>query len=573
MVINHNLLSMNANRNLKTNRNNLSKSAERLSSGYRINRAADNAAGLSISGTMRSQIRGLDQSSVNAQDGISLLQTADGGLNETHSLLQRMRELTAQAANDTNTEIDRDAIQEEIGQQISEIDRISEQTEFNTQKLLNGSLYSNVSNAAEEKILEWLKGSWFKDALTRITESTGLGLTSDATLNVNFNDLGTGIIASMGSANSGNNFTLNINTYFLNDDTTYGESGPEAAGLLFDRLITHETTHAIMRHNTNPSMSVPMWFTEGLAEVTHGASDYRFSDGNEINALSYADSKMSSFDFTSDPHEYDAYPAGYLAVSYLYNYAGDGGTTFKNMMNDMKNHTSFSDLIEDYYCGSGVSYDDFLTNMKLEASTDITDFIRNKCNINFADGKPDAVGTADDTADNATADDIIDETGTAQAISPTSDTITVDSANHKVTFIWPDISNKTGFHLQIGASSNQSLLVSIRNMDSSSLFGVNKIDVSNYSQATRSLGTIDTAIDSVSNERANIGALTNRLDHIINYLDNTSENTTAAESRIRDTDMATEMANFSKSSILEQAAQAILAHTNKQPELILQLLS
>lgn len=140
MIINHNLGAMNAQRNMNINSNNASKSMEKLSSGLRINRAGDDAAGLSISEKMRAQIRGLDQAATNAEDGISMIQTAEGALNETHSILQRMRELAVQASNDTNVTEDREAIQAEIDSLIDEVDRISTDTEFNTQKLLNGSV-------------------------------------------------------------------------------------------------------------------------------------------------------------------------------------------------------------------------------------------------------------------------------------------------------------------------------------------------------------------------------------------------------------------------------------------------
>lgn len=140
MIIQHNMASANTNRQLGITSGNLAKSTEKLSSGYRINRAGDDAAGLSISEKMRGQIRGLDQASTNAQDGISLIQTAEGALNETHSILQRMRELTVQAANDTNAAEDRDAIKKELSQLQTEITRIADETEFNTKKLLNGDL-------------------------------------------------------------------------------------------------------------------------------------------------------------------------------------------------------------------------------------------------------------------------------------------------------------------------------------------------------------------------------------------------------------------------------------------------
>ena len=139
LVVQHNLTSMNTNRQLGITTNAQSKSAEKLSSGYRINRAGDDAAGLSISEKMRSQIRGLNKASSNAQDGISLIQTAEGALNETHSILQRMNELATQAANDTNTSIDRTAIKAEIDQLVSEIDRIQSTTQFNTMNLLDGT--------------------------------------------------------------------------------------------------------------------------------------------------------------------------------------------------------------------------------------------------------------------------------------------------------------------------------------------------------------------------------------------------------------------------------------------------
>ncbi len=142
MVVQHNMAAANTNRQLGITTTNLGKSTEKLSSGYRINRAGDDAAGLSISEKMRGQIRGLEQASTNAQDSISLIQTAEGALNETHSILQRMRELTVQAANDTNVDADRTAIKEEITALQDEITRIGDQTEFNTQKLLNGSFKS-----------------------------------------------------------------------------------------------------------------------------------------------------------------------------------------------------------------------------------------------------------------------------------------------------------------------------------------------------------------------------------------------------------------------------------------------
>ena len=155
MIINHNLGAMNAKRSMGINSGAASKSMEKLSSGLKINRAGDDAAGLSISEKMRAQIRGLDKASTNAEDGISLIQTAEGALNETHSILQRMRELSVQASNDTNTTDDRDAIQKEITQLTSEIDRIATTTEFNTKNLLDGSFSGSLQIGAKYGYINW----------------------------------------------------------------------------------------------------------------------------------------------------------------------------------------------------------------------------------------------------------------------------------------------------------------------------------------------------------------------------------------------------------------------------------
>src|SRR3712207_691198 len=152
MIINHNMNAMNAHRNMTMNTVNTGKAMEKLSSGLRINRAGDDAAGLAISEKMRGQIRGLDQATRNAQDGISMIQTAEGALNETHSILQRMRELSVQASNDTNTSEDRGQLQKEINQLTSEINRIGNTTEFNTQKLLNAKDATTTGKAASKEL-------------------------------------------------------------------------------------------------------------------------------------------------------------------------------------------------------------------------------------------------------------------------------------------------------------------------------------------------------------------------------------------------------------------------------------
>ena len=208
MVVQHNMSAMNANRMLSGVASAQSKSTEKLSSGYRINRAADDAAGLSISEKMRSQIRGLNQASTNAQDGISLIQTAEGALNEQHSILQRMRELAVQAANGTETDDDREAVQNEIEQLQSELTRISDTTEFNTMKLLDGSMSSSKVNASVSKTAENNLTTVDATAQVNTTEGpvTAIGDNADSTFSVTILD------------NNGNASTTNVTVHY---DKTY----------------------------------------------------------------------------------------------------------------------------------------------------------------------------------------------------------------------------------------------------------------------------------------------------------------------------------------------------------------
>lgn len=194
MVIQHNMAAANTNRQLGITNGRLGKSTEKLSSGYKINRAGDNAAGLSISEKMRGQIRGLDQASVNAQDGISLIQTAEGALNETHAILQRMRELTNQAANDTNASEDRDAIKKELTQLTTEVTRIANETEFNTKKLLSGGLSGagkelNLQVGANQgQNIKFNVGNMRASALGIDKVASGVGSYASATLNISVVD-------------------------------------------------------------------------------------------------------------------------------------------------------------------------------------------------------------------------------------------------------------------------------------------------------------------------------------------------------------------------------------------------
>ncbi|ERK31834.1 flagellin [Clostridium intestinale] len=376
MIINHNMNAMNAQRNMASNISTAGKSMEKLSSGIRINRAGDDAAGLAISEKMRAQVRGLDQASRNAQDGISLIQTAEGALNETHSILQRMNELATQASNGNLQSEDRTAIQDEITQLNSEVDRIAKSTNFNGKKLLDGTFGVQLDQA-----------------------NTGIKVGSNGITSIDIS-----------GAKANTTFTMTAGT---------------------------------------------------------GAGEYVLDDGS-------------------------------------------GNTQTVTLADNTSGVLNFDKL--------GV-----------------------KLTVSGSQTRADILAS---TAGGGTAGEI--KTGA-----------------------------QTNVNIQIGAntSGDERLGLAISQMDTSATgLNTSAVSVADDADSRTAMDTIKAAINKVSGERSKLGAYQNRLEHTINNLGTASENLTAAESRVRDVDMAKEMMNFSKNNILSQAAQAMLAQANQQPQGVLQLL-
>ena len=397
MVVQHNLQAANTNRQLGITTSAQAKSTEKLSSGYKINRAADDAAGLSISEKMRSQIRGLNKASSNAQDGVSLVQTAEGALNETHSILQRMNELAVQGANDTNESIDRDAINEELSALTSELDRIASTTQFNKQNLLDGNFTSKnlqVGANSDQKI------SISIDAMN----STALGLHNIA------------------------------------GSTSQSQTGKKVTG-----------------------------FTFGKYSVDVNSTD------------SFSDQKASAINGLQDAVSQAANSTGYMRQL------------------DLETGSAYyvgADTNTRYSAASAAMAAD-LSNMKAAISDGITDNGATYANTEYVIAKNTTVGEATTLTDPSVKD---------------------------------------------------------------------------YASANATIDAVQKAINQVSSQRSALGALQNRLEHTVSNLDNVSENTSSAESRIRDTDMASEMVTYSKNNILAQAGQSMLAQANQSTQGVLSLL-
>ena len=471
MVVQHNMQAMNANRMLNVTTTQQSKATEKLSSGYKINRAADDAAGLSISEKMRKQIRGLDQASTNAQDGISAVQTAEGALTEVHSMLQRMNELATQAANGTNSSSDRSSIQDEIDQLTTEIDRVAETTKFNETYLLKGNgKTSNVKVNAKDAGIEGTL--------------TGVG-TGTATF-------------KMTALKTGESITIGSKGYTIG--TTISEVKDAIADAKVqtgDKVTINGTEYTVADKAANEDRTENLLTKDSLKELVN--------DGAKVIV---------------------------------------GTQTYVAMTDADKNQVGDNDAS---VISANKAYE--LISKELIKASSIG-----------ADPGEEAKISAKDS----------DYTGKGAYSKAT---------NTQVTFVIGEGSREVtqglqlGLHVGADADENNKISFTIDTMDSAGLGvkGLNVVDKTG-AKATYAIDSIADAISKVSAQRSSLGAVQNRLEHTINNLDNVVENTTSAESQIRDTDMAETMVEYSKNNILAQAGQSMLAQANQSNQGVLSLL-
>lgn len=460
MVVQHNLQAMNANRMLNITTGSQSKSAEKLSSGYRINRAADDAAGLSISEKMRKQIRGLDQASTNAEDGVSAVQTAEGALTEVHSMLQRMNELAVQASNGTNSQTDRDAIQSEIDQLTTEIDRVAETTKFNESYLLKGDADGNTKNVYMKGHDAGLKGTLTDGATT-------------ATFKV-----------AAGALDAGKSVTI------------------------------------------------------GGKEYTIGAT---VADGKTLLGNTYDGSKTAKIDGT----EY---------------------TLIADTETEDATHKKKATIEGMVKAGATVEVDGKSLTI-MDANADGVD--KSDSSVITAAKAISLMNTELLSANNIGAADTAATMGTAPTYT------SADGATFTINKGFATVADKLNFNLHVGSDADMTnkINVNIETMNSSYL-GIKGLNVADDTgvAATYAVDAIADALQKVSDQRSSLGAVQNRLEHTIANLDNVVENTTSAESRIRDVDMAEEMVEYSKNNILAQAGQSMLAQANQATQGVLSLL-
>ncbi len=546
MVVQHNISAMNANNAMTRNVSGLGKSTEKLSTGYSINRAADNAAGLAISEKMRSQIRGLAQATNNANDAISLIQTAEGGLQETEDILQRMRELSVQSANGTYTDEDREQIQFEVDALKEEIDRISSSTEFNEMKLLDGSLDGGKGANGEYGPRY---GQYLSQNLGTPTVATNVTLEgSSITSDINGVKV---TLASGASGKGGENAswdkagtTLTLN---LVEGQTYSQSQindliANATQAKADATAKQEQSPANvtfdLKNGSFTYQGTETFTTAAGVRATSAATDVKEF---LINGTDQNDGYADTIQFTSNNYGADTRK---ITISTTVA-AGEERVETTNANNEA---TGIKDGEFTLYLSTGVEY----------SESDI-EKIMAKAGLDYDVALTDAKTPDGDNkfyAQKAVAGQ--------QAIAITGG---AGVGADKVT------ATGEGLTFQIGANGveDQRLTMNISDMSSTAL-GVGEADVSTREAANESINKIDDAIKTVSTQRAKLGAVQNRLEHTVNSLSTAEENLQSAESQIRDTDMASEMIKYTKSNILQQASQSMLAQANQQPQGVLQLL-
>jgi flagellin len=540
MRINHNIAALNTYRQLSANTVNTSKSLEKLSSGLRINRAGDDAAGLAISEKMRSQIRGLDTAARNANDGISLIQTAEGALNETHSILQRMKELAVQAANDTNTDADRAEIQKEIDQLTTEITRIAKNTEFNTKKLLDGSMAATASTD-----------------ITGVTVSLIAGATLESgTYNVSI-DYTDPVPAS--TATKTGEYKGTQSGTFVYD----GSAWKDSLGTELD-LTANGGTLAVANATVGDKLIVTAYQPEVSAEAgTPGSAIEGTVNGTNVTGIT-----VSATTFTALESQVPAVAYGETAntatITFTWN-ATDENWDITNGATTVASDVSTPDLTSIYgitltgtpQAGTEEEFTVILTGPVNDRPETPASGGESTLERAAAVEEKVVVTVTDESGNTVSANNFEFKFADSVASGTLTGTIEVDSRKAVL------------FH--IGANEGQNTSLSINSMDAESL-GVNALDLTSQETADAAITTIDNAISKVSSQRAALGAMQNRLEHTINNLGTASENLSAAESRIRDVDMAKEMMEFTKNNILSQASQAMLAQANLQPQSVLQLL-
>ena len=571
MVVQHNLQAMNSNRMLGITQGTLSGSTEKLSSGYKINRAADDAAGLSISEKMRKQIRGLDQASSNAEDGISSVQTAEGALQEVTDMLQRMNELAVQAANGTNSTTDRQYIQDEIDQLVTEVDRVSETTKFNETYLLKG----DSSKATTKTYTANYAVTYTKNVGTN-TGASKAGATS------------TGVANKVNYTGNANVYMVNVTSVSKSNASTPITSDVISKGDDITKYLANTTeakNGALSGANLDSKYAMFKNVDASKLEIDNAAG----ANGTKLN---YKDGKLTA--------EHAAYILDTKTNSIFKIAAGEDLSDYMDVSDNekkvsMKDQYRLLDQVKLSANAQGINADTDTTadtdtlgaDIGATNNVDVTKELKldeSMKKLYDADGKEVsgiALNKYFDENGKYTGGLFSDSQATTAVVSDNTQGAPADTKiSSYITKSYGEVAGDLSFSLHVGADSARTnkIETNIQAMSAAAL-GIDKLSSNSVGivdetgdNATDAIDVIADALQKVSTQRSALGAVQNRLEHTIKNLDNIVENTTSAESAIRDTDMATEMVKYSNANILSQAGQSMLAQANQSNKGVLSLL-
>lgn len=606
MRIQHNISAINSRRIMSNTDGALSKSLEKLSSGYKINRAGDDAAGLSISEGMRAQIAALNQAERNAKDGVSLVQTIEGALTEVHSMLGRMKTMAVQASNGTYVGQQREMLNEEMQQLKEEIARIGASTSFSGVPLFTNGGNGNVArqtavygctldltnqsvevnhvsrsggvsaSGGYDALANKIATEYFPNAITQILDafpSLRADIGSDniaMELRIEYIDGPNNTLAYAQASFFPNgrpiNMQIQIDTSDFSDNSIQSGSPDEEK---LESTIAHELMHSVMQYTLTDGMfgrggteEFPTWFKEGTAQLAGGGFPTNWNTRLEQIANGLAGSNDSSLDFAIADYlkAYDVeerpYGHGYLASAYIgFLASGESTVTGANIAKgmdkifaDLLSGDSFYDVVKQY-TGGTIQDRNSLEALFDNPSSALVDFVRE---LSYA-----SIGGAGSII--------------AGNLSDGGDAIIGNTVTGNAAFYVDHVTIGSSGRLQLMIGYNNTMEVQLYRLDSVGL----RLDDTNLltqQAANRAIDSIDSAINQISTMRSHYGAVQNRLEHTIASLNITTENLTAAESRIRDTDMALTITDYTRNQILLQSGQAMLAQANQTPQGVLNLI-
>lgn len=583
LVIKNNLSALNTGNTLNQNNASWEKGLRKVSSGMKINGAVDDSSGYAISEKMRERIRSLGQAKQNTDNGSALLKTAEGGLSSIKEIAARMKEMAINAANDTNSEVDREALDNELTQLKQQINDISSSLHFNNKMLLDGSLalHNSMENTPEGLVLRGLNTWWITEGLDLVKDSIGLDFSHSSVqeMSVELKNEGmTGTLAYVTTQYAGgtaNKLTMTVNMDYFNQITNSDTNGSGAGGGLYlDRVIAHELTHAVMTSNMN-AIGLPTWFMEGMAEAVHGADERVKGDlgaGNINNILNNLDNTVTGG--VASP----GYSAGYIAIRYL------------EKQCDSEVIKRLNKYIDENSADAGVALLDNALSIasfgKYNSSQALIDEIKGKfapadgnlnavlsalkreCDIDLNNADTGALTGSDaNNGDPSTAESVISEDGPYGKVP-----VGVSKING-LTIHWPGIGGHFygGLSLQSGVKSFDQMIIDMPRIDSNTL-NIEHLSLRTQFSSQKAINKFDKALDVVTHQLTNVGAYQSRLEYTAANLTTSGENTTISESTIRDADMAKEMTGVTKANILKQTAQAMLQQANQNPQAIMSLI-